>query len=164
MARLALAVVVAVLFGATSASAGAQTCVGLTEPVRGPIVGGFAPVGQFSGHWGVDWAVSAGTEVGAAGAGTVTFAGRVAGNLTVTVAHGGGLRTSYSYLSALTVRRGEQVGRGTVLGRSGVDHSREALHFSARLGSTYIDPVPLLRCLRVGPSRSLRLVEGGEAP
>jgi len=55
----------------------------------------------------------------AVAAGIVTFAGSVAGRLSVTVHHGGGVRTSYSYLSAASVTLGEVVTAGTVLGSPG---------------------------------------------
>ena len=55
----------------------------------------------------------------AANAGEVTFAGSVAGSLHVVVAHGGGLRTSSSFLATITVRRGQRVARGDVVGTAG---------------------------------------------
>ena len=55
-----------------------------------------------------------GTPVRAANAGEVTFAGNVAGSLHVVVAHAGGLRTSYSFLATIAVRRGQHVARGDV--------------------------------------------------
>jgi murein DD-endopeptidase MepM/ murein hydrolase activator NlpD len=47
------------------------------------------------GHRGVDLAAVAGAPVLAAGAGTVVFAGTVAGRGVVSVDHSGGLRTTY---------------------------------------------------------------------
>src|SRR5690242_19929717 len=47
------------------------------------------------GHRGVDLAAGAGAPVYAAGAGTVRFAGQVAGRGVVSVDHAGGLRTTY---------------------------------------------------------------------
>ena len=58
----------------------------------------------------------------------VTFAGAVAGTLHVTLAHGGGLRTSYSFLQSVAVRDGQDVARGDVVGTSGGandDHARD---------------------------------------
>src|SRR5215470_17947514 len=46
----------------------------------------------------VDFAAAPDTAVRAAGAGTMTFAGDVAGSLHVVVLHRNGLRTSYSFL------------------------------------------------------------------
>lgn len=133
-------------------------CMGLAKPVEGPRLAGFAPTGRFAGHWGVDWAVPEGTEIRSAGPGAVTFAGSVAGNQTVTVDHGGGLRTSYSYLAGLMVKRGDHVTGSTILGTSGAAHGSAALHFSVRVGDTYLDPLSVVGCRWAAPSAALRLV------
>lgn len=67
------------------------------------------------GHRGVDLAAAPGTPIRASAAGTVRFAGTVAGTPTVSVDHGGGLRTTYEPVIA-QVRTGDQVSRGTILG------------------------------------------------
>ena len=131
-------------------------CPHLDVPTPGPIVREFAPVGNYAGHWGIDIATPVGSPVEAAEGGTVTFAGEVAGVLSVTVHHGGGLRTSYSYLSETAVVRGQFVLRGEEIGASGVDHGVAAVHFSVRVGDTYQDPMGWLRCLSApGPGLSL---------
>lgn len=124
----------------------AGACPGLSSPVAGEILRPYAPVGSYGGHWGVDFATAVGEPVRAADGGEVTFAGSVAGVLSVTVHHGGGLRTSYSYLSEVLVVAGQRVHRSDELGRSGVDHGVEAVHFSVRIGDEYGDPEPWLRC------------------
>jgi biotin carboxyl carrier protein len=68
------------------------------------------------GHRGVDLAATPGTEIRSSAAGTVRFAGVVAGTPVVSVDHGGGLRTTYEPVLA-AVRRGDHVSRGQVLGR-----------------------------------------------
>ncbi len=148
------------IFSLFAASAGeaVELCDGLGPPVEGPVVQAFAPTGRYSGHWGVDIGVPTGTDVKAAGTGAVAFVGTVAGNLTVTVSHGGGLRSSYSYLSAVTVQRGDSVIGSTTLGRSGIDHGMPALHFSVRVGSSYVDPLQVMECRLGDPSMALRLV------
>jgi len=140
-----------------------ELCVGLARPVEGPVERGFAPTGRYAGHWGIDWVVPAGTEVRAAGPGTVTFAGTVAGNRTLTLDHGGGLRTSYSYLSTATVERGDYVDESIILGTSGNGHGSPALHFSVRVGARYVDPLAIVGCRVTTPSRALRLVPAREA-
>ena len=155
MPKLLLSTVLALL-AVLPARAGA--CVGLGEPMQGPLVRSFAPSGRYAGHWGVDWGVPAGTAVTAAGPGTVTYAGVVAGNRTVTVHHGGGLRTSNSYLSQIDVRQGQEVAAGTLLGRSGVDHDTPALHFSTPIDSLYVDPLEVVGCHSRVPATALRLV------
>ncbi len=118
-------------------------CALLQPPVDGPIVEPYAPIGRYAGHWGVDLATPIGTPVGAAGTGTVSFAGVVVGNRTVTVDHGG-VKTSYSYLTSISVREGERVGTGDRVGRSGSHGRRPALHFSVGVDGIYVDPAPLL--------------------
>jgi murein DD-endopeptidase MepM/ murein hydrolase activator NlpD len=118
-------------------------------PVRGPVVRGFdEPQGPFApGHRGIDIAAEPGTPVRAAQDGVVAFAGPVGGDLYVSVAHPDGIRTTYSWLSAISVRRGEEVRREAVLGTSGSGHpgvERPHLHFGARNGASYIDPLTLL--------------------
>jgi len=141
----------------------APLCVGLQPPVAGPVIERFAPVGRYAGHWGLDFAVVSGTAVRAADAGTVTFAGTVAGNRTLTLDHGGGLRTSYSYLSTATVERGDYVDESIILGTSGNGHGSPALHFSVRVGPRYVDPLAIVGCRVTTPSRALRLVPAREA-
>ena len=131
-------------------------CVGMQLPVDGPIIAGYAPVGRYAGHWGVDVAASPGTTVAAAAPGRVTFAGTVAGRRSVTVDHGGGIRTSVSYLALIDVAVGRIVAAGDPLGRSGRAHGREAVHFSVRVDGEYVDPAVWLVCLR-SPFRGLRL-------
>jgi murein DD-endopeptidase MepM/ murein hydrolase activator NlpD len=130
----------------------------LSMPVEGPVVVGYAPSGSYGGHWGIDIAVPEGTVVRSAGPGSVTFAGSVAGRLSVTVHHGGGVRTSVSYLSSVNVGAGQKVGRSALLGWSGLDHDRPAVHFSLRVGDRYLDP---MAACRVGaPGAGVRLVGG----
>jgi len=138
-------------------TAAGEACPGLQAPVDAVIVRHFAPVGRFGGHWGVDFGADPDTPVRAAGPGMVTFAGDVAGVLSVTVDHGGGLRTSYSYLSEITVSRGQPVAAGGVVGRSGLDHDVAAVHFSVRVGDVYRDPEDWLRCLEA-PAPALSLI------
>lgn len=124
----------------------------LTPPVSGAVVAGFAPAGYHGGHWGVDLSAPPGSAVHAAAPGTVTFAGSVAGMLTVTVNHGGVVRTSYSYLSAVLVSTGDHVARGGVVGLSGIDHGRDAVHWSLRVGDQYLDPLGVCRFSDPGPA------------
>src|SRR4051812_5150364 len=73
------------------------------------------------GHRGVDLAAVPGQAVYAAGPGTVVFAGEVAGRPVVSVAHPGGLRTSYEPVLA-AVRPGQLVASGAVLGELAAGH------------------------------------------
>lgn len=133
-------------------------CIGLTSPVEAPITAPFAPTGPYSGHFGVDFAVPSGTPVTTAGEGYVVFAGWVVDNLAVTVDHGGGLITTYSYLRSIAVRKGALIEKGQILGWSGVAHGQPGLHFSVRVGGVYQDPALWLSCRTFDISAGLRLV------
>jgi murein DD-endopeptidase MepM/ murein hydrolase activator NlpD len=77
----------------------------------------------------------------------VAFAGTVGGSLFVSVDHADGVRTTYSWLSSVAVSRGEGVLRGQIVGTTSGGHpgvEPPHLHFGARIGDTYIDPMTLL--------------------
>jgi murein DD-endopeptidase MepM/ murein hydrolase activator NlpD len=103
------------------------------------------------GHRGVDLAGSAGQPVLAAGAGTVVFAGDLAGRPVVSLAHPGGLHTSYEPVRA-AVRVGRSVTTGTVIGELVPGHpgcpAAACLHWGAMWGpasrADYVDPLGLL--------------------
>jgi hypothetical protein len=149
----ALAIVASVsllLVAGLPVPAGAEDATAWVRPVDGPVAVAFrAPESRFgAGHRGVDFAASPGTPVRAANDGVVAFAGNVAGSLHVVVAHAGGLRTSYSFLSTVGVHAGQPVARGDVLGESGgtgAGHDGSVLHFGLRVGDTYVDPMMLFR-------------------
>ncbi|MGL5065908.1 MAG: peptidoglycan DD-metalloendopeptidase family protein, partial [Microcoleus sp.] len=71
-------------------------------------------------HSGIDFLVAEGTEVVAAGGGTVAFAGvqGVYGNLVV-VNHQAGKQTRYAHLKDIAVKTGQKVRSGEVLGTAG---------------------------------------------
>ncbi len=99
------------------------------------------------GHRGVDVSAPLGTLVRASAVGVVSFAGNVAGNRTVTVDHGGGLLTSYSFLGSLSVSKGTAVEQGEPVGTMGSGHPGSSLpphvHLSARRDGVYFDPLEL---------------------
>lgn len=97
-----------------------------------------------AGNRGIDYAVAVGTPVAAAGAGQVEFSGPVGRDLFVVVAHPDGLRTTYAFLTEVSVSRGQVVTTGDIVGLSGPD-----LHFGVRRGATYLDPEPFLATRRM---------------
>jgi murein DD-endopeptidase MepM/ murein hydrolase activator NlpD len=123
-------------------------------PVLGPVVRGFDPPETpfGAGHRGIDIATPIGTTVLAPESGVVTFAGRVGGELFVTLDHGGGLTSTYSWLSAALVRVGDAVGRGAPIAQSGRGHPGSVvshLHFGIRQDGVYLDPLSFLGPLSV---------------
>jgi len=98
-------------------------------------------------HRGVDLAVPTGTEVRAMSGGTVRFAGTQRGFGTVVwLDHGGAVLSVYAHLSALSVRTGQGVAPGQVIGLSGAsgDATAPHLHFEIWRWGREVDPVPLL--------------------
>ncbi|HEY2396686.1 MAG TPA: M23 family metallopeptidase [Rudaea sp.] len=73
-------------------------------------------------HMGLDMAVPVGTPVHAPAAGIVTFAepDLVLTGGTVLIDHGYGLSSSFLHMSRLDVKAGDRVGRGKVIGASGM--------------------------------------------
>lgn len=134
-------------------------------PVVGPMIRGFDPPDSpfGSGHRGIDIAAAVGTAVRATAAGTVTFAGPVGGRLFLTIDHGGGLESTYSWVEALHVRRGDPVARGQLIARSGTGHAGVLvphLHLGVRVLDAYVDPLDYLapvevwRFIRLAPITS----------
>lgn len=118
-------------------------------PVQGPVLRPFEPPSSTygPGHRGIDIGAPLGTQVRAPAAGVVAFAGPIAGSLYVSIDHPDGVRTSYSWLAEVLVRRGDGVARGAPIARTGPGHPGSGtphLHFAARVGETYIDPMLLL--------------------
>jgi murein DD-endopeptidase MepM/ murein hydrolase activator NlpD len=150
----------AVLASASRANASASSTAELSPgpnprygeyvwPVRGPVVCPFeAPDTPYgAGHRGIDIAAPLATPVQAAGPGHVAFAGRVAGELYVSVDHPDGVRTTYSWLGTVSVRAGDTVRTRQPIGATGPGHPGRLpphLHFGARVGEAYIDPLLLL--------------------
>jgi murein DD-endopeptidase MepM/ murein hydrolase activator NlpD len=136
-----------------------------TWPVTGPVIGAFDPPDNpfGSGHRGIDIAAPVGTPVRAAAAGVVTFAGPVGGRLFVTIDHGGGLESRYSFLETVLVRLRDPVSEGQVIARSGAGHAGDVvpnLHFAVLLDGAYVDPLDFLgpievwRFIRLAPLTS----------
>ena len=98
------------------------------------------------GHRGVDLLGAPGQEVHAALAGTVTFAGTLAGRGVVVVDHGT-TRTTYEPVDPV-VGVGEVLPTGGVLGHleTGLSHCfpRTCLHWGLLRGAEYLDPLSLL--------------------
>jgi murein DD-endopeptidase MepM/ murein hydrolase activator NlpD len=155
----ALIMSVALTLALISAFPAAAGDVRLDWPLRPApaVVRGFdAPSPNWnSGHRGVDLAGRPGRPVYAAGGATVVFAGLLAGRPVVSLAHPGGLRTSYEPVRAV-VRVGQQVTAQTVIGELVAGHSGcrasqaggACLHWGAMWGpasgADYVDPLGLL--------------------
>ncbi len=123
------------------------------EPVRGPSTGAFGRTRIINGqprspHNGEDIAAPLGTEVVATNDGIARltvehyFSGKG-----VFVDHGLGLYSMYFHLSEVTVRDGEPVKRGQVIGKVGESGRATGphLHWGVRLNGARVDPYTLLK-------------------
>ena len=129
---------------------------GLDWPVEGSII---YPFGTTTGpnntripRHGIGIKAAVGTSVRAVATGTVSLAGPLGLYLTsVLIDHGGGYYTFYAYLNDATVRQGDRVIRGQVIGHVGGESSDEGphLHFEIRgQGGIALDPGNWLRSPR----------------
>lgn len=108
------------------------------------------------GHLGVDLAVAPDAAVRSAAAGTVSFAGSVAGRGVVVVKHADGISTEYEPVrpvvaSGATVLQGQLLGH--VRGSHGSCAPDRCLHWGARREADYLDPLQLID--ELGPVRLL---------
>ena len=133
-------VLLVVLVAPPAAGAQAPGGAGYVPPVDAPIIDPFRPPASpyGAGNRGVEYATAPGSPVRASAAGTVLFAGPVAGALHVTIGHLDGLRSSYSFLTGIDVAGGQRVEQGERVGTAGA-----RLHFGVRAGDIYVDPAAL---------------------
>jgi len=121
----------------------------MRRPVGGPITSPFGmrvhPItGARKLHDGTDFGVPCGTPVHAAASGTVVSRGSgSAYGKRVILRHAGGLRTSYNHLRSQSVRIGDRVGVGNVIGRSGTSGLSTGchLHFMVEKGGRPVNPM-----------------------
>jgi hypothetical protein len=98
-------------------------------------------------HAGIDLPVPYGEPIRAANRGRVVLASPLyLSGLTVVVDHGLGVFSFYCHLSKLTVRRGDMVGKGAVIGACGSSGRSTGphLHWSMRVGDGRVDPYAML--------------------
>jgi murein DD-endopeptidase MepM/ murein hydrolase activator NlpD len=164
---IVLVVPLAMVVRPPPASAGSIPAAARPHPFGWPVmpphvVRRFDPPPQpwLAGHRGVDLSAKPSAVVRAAGAGTVVYAGVIAGRGVVSVAHPGGFRTTYEPVTS-ALHAGDPVGAGAVLGKLAPGHpgcpAAACLHWGLRQGDRYLDPLALLGLGRV---RLLPLMSG----
>ena len=128
-------------------------------PFRVPVPG--SPISEFgkrsvyngqprSPHAGTDFRGATGTPIVAPNAGTIVLAANLyySGN-TVIIDHGLGLYSYFGHMSAFSVRQGDRVTTGQVVGKVGATGlvTGPHLHWSVRLVGTRVDPLSLINLL-----------------
>jgi murein DD-endopeptidase MepM/ murein hydrolase activator NlpD len=136
------------------------------RPVGGPMGDGFGFVGGRR-HTGIDFPEPMGTPVGAAGRGSVVFAGWNSGgygNLIV-IKHRLGWETWYAHLSGIAVSVGQAVVGGNTIGYIGSTGRSTGphLHFETRYLGTPVDPAPRLLMAAGSGGRRLKCRPNADA-
>jgi murein DD-endopeptidase MepM/ murein hydrolase activator NlpD len=111
-----------------------------------PIVRPYAaPANPYAaGHRGVDIGAAVGTRVMAPADGIVHFAGFVVDRPLLSIAHAGGVLSSFEPVQPL-VETGDRVVRGQVIGVLLAGHcATSCLHLGARVGGEYVNPLLFL--------------------
>jgi murein DD-endopeptidase MepM/ murein hydrolase activator NlpD len=121
---------------------------GLTRPVAGQQTSGFGmrlhPILGYSRfHRGTDFRAGHGAPIYAVSDGRVAFAGRSGGHGNhVRLSHAGNMGTGYSHMSRISVRPGQQVRQGQVIGYVGSTglSTGPHLHFEVYRGGAAVNP------------------------
>ncbi|MEO9169319.1 MAG: LysM peptidoglycan-binding domain-containing M23 family metallopeptidase [Aestuariivirga sp.] len=132
---------------ATDAAA-ADAPLSLRWPVRGRIISAYGSKPNGMKNEGINIMAPEGTNIQAADAGVVAYAGNELkgyGNL-VLIRHAGGYVTAYAHAASLLVKKGDIVKRGDVIGKVGQTGAVQSaqLHFEVRKGATALDPATFL--------------------
>jgi murein DD-endopeptidase MepM/ murein hydrolase activator NlpD len=117
-------------------------------PLRGKVISAFGPKTNGMKNEGINIAVPEGTNIQAAEAGVVAYAGNELkgyGNL-ILIRHAGGFVTAYAHASSLMVKKGDTIKRGQVIAKAGQTGAVQSpqLHFEVRKGATALDPTKYL--------------------
>jgi murein DD-endopeptidase MepM/ murein hydrolase activator NlpD len=107
--------------------------------------------GRLARHTGLDFAGSYGSPILASADGVVKTAGWQAGyGKAVDVVHGYGFSTKYGHLSAVSVKPGQHVKKGQVIGREGSSgrSTGSHLHYEVRYNDTPLNPKNFLTARR----------------
>ncbi|MEO7654742.1 MAG: M23 family metallopeptidase, partial [Sphingomicrobium sp.] len=100
-------------------------------------------------HPGIDLAGPVGTPIQATADGAVVRAGWNSGgygNL-VEIDHGRGITTRYAHLSAMSVKTGDRIARGEIVGRMGSTgrSTGSHLHYEVRIDGRAVNPIPFMK-------------------
>ena len=114
-------------------------------PLRGRVIAGFGSTYRNLVNKGINIQAPAGADILAARSGRVVFYSSSFGNYgkTIIIDHGDGLRSVYSRISEIFVQSGENVQRGSLVGRVGTSlrDKNSYLHFQIRKGTLPQNPL-----------------------
>lgn len=121
---------------------------GFIWPARGPVISAFGGKDGGMRNDGINIRVKRGTQVVAAAAGTVAYAGndlKGFGNL-ILLRHDQGWVSAYAHNDDILVSRGQAVNRGAPIARAGSSGQvgEPQLHFELRQGARAVDPAQYL--------------------
>lgn len=118
-------------------------------PVKGRVISPFGAIGKGRNNDGINIKAPLGTDVKAADAGTVAYAGNELkgfGNL-ILIRHNDGWITAYAHNDRLVVKKGQKVRKGekiATVGSTGGVNSPQ-LHFEIRCGKKPLNPLSYLK-------------------
>ncbi len=122
------------------------------RPVPGVVISAFGKRSVYNGqpksaHSGVDFRGAAGTPIQSPNSGVVVLAANLyySGN-TVILDHGYGLYSYFGHMSAFSVKEGDRVKTGDLIGKVGATGVATGphLHWTVRLSRSRIDPLSLI--------------------
>jgi murein DD-endopeptidase MepM/ murein hydrolase activator NlpD len=131
-------------------------------PVPGKVISAFGKRSIYNGqprgsHRGTDFQGAVGTPIRAPNAGNVVLAANLyySGN-TVILDHGLGLYSYFGHMSAFSIKEGDRVKTGDIVGKVGATGrvTGPHLHWTVRLAESCIDPLSLVDVLRVYEKRN----------
>jgi murein DD-endopeptidase MepM/ murein hydrolase activator NlpD len=114
-------------------------------PAQGRLIARYGPAGEGRFNAGVEIGTAPAAPIRASADGVVAFVGNnVAGfGGMILIRHGSGWISSYGRAASTSVRRGQQIKRGDMIGTTG-SGSRPQLHFGLRKDGQTIDPLSKL--------------------
>ncbi len=141
------------LIATVDAYLGVLAQVPIGRPCRGYISSGFGRrkdpfTGKPAFHTGIDLVSYPGTPVKSTADGKVIYAGRHSGyGKVVVIRHGYGYSTLYGHLKKITVRAGQKVKRGQIIGYLGNTGRSTGphLHYEVRRYGRYLNPYRYMR-------------------
>lgn len=95
-------------------------------------------------HWGIDITAQSGTPIYATADGKISFNGRKGGyGKTCMIDHGYGYQTLYGHMKTITVRKGQQVKRGEIIGYVGSTGLSQSphVHYEVIYNNHKVNPV-----------------------